>query len=213
MLDIDLELSALDYHLKLLEEHIKNKTAFERLLLQKKIDDLRLSPDDPDWQYLHQEFYHLEDFLLPRLFRVPFLVSLYAVYESAVIEIASNIQKQKGITISINDLRGDFLERAKKYFKGIIDFKLCSDRAWQKITMLSVLRNAIAHANGRMEMLKIEIKTKIKTWEKQKVGVSIVDGFVVVDESFTRETLSLVSSSLNNLVERYKNWDDNLVSA
>ena len=64
-----------------------------------------------------------------------------------------------------------------------------------------------------MEMLKIEIKTKIKTWEKQKVGVSTVDGFVVVDEGFTRETLSLVSSSLNDLVERYKNWDDNLVSA
>jgi hypothetical protein len=209
LLDIDLELSALDYHLKILEEQIKNKTAFERLVLQKEIKKRRISPDEPDWQYLHEEFYHIADFLLPRLFRAPYLVSLYAVYESSVIEIASIMQKQKDITISINDLRGDFLERAKIYFKSIIDFKLCSDKAWHRITMLSVLRNAIAHANGRIEMLKNEIKTKIKTLEKQKVGISIENGFVIVDDVFLRDTLSLVSSSLNDLVERYKKWDDN----
>jgi hypothetical protein len=141
------------------------------------------------------------------------LVSLYAIYESAVTEIASLIQKQKSITISINDLRNDFLDRAKKYFKNILYFELCPVKiVWQRIAMLSVLRNAIAHANGRIEMLKPEIKRKIISWEKQKVGISLIDGFVIIEESFLRNTLELVSASLNDLIERYKKWDDNRTS-
>lgn len=207
--EIELELSALNYHLDLLEKQINKLVQREQLSLRTKIAELKITPDDPEWQYEHQEFDYIVEFLLPRIFRAPFIVSLYAVYESAVTEIAALIQKQKGIAIFINDLRGDFLDRAKKYFKDVIGFQLYFDKlAWDRITILSVLRNAIAHANGRIEMLNKGTKQKITNWEKQKVGISSMSGFVVIEESFLRETLRLVSASLNDLVERYKQWDD-----
>lgn len=210
LLEIDSELFALDYHLNLIENQIRNKEAFERMLLQKRIKKLGLTHNDLDWQIEHYEVDRITDFLLPRFFRSPFLISLYAVYESAITEIAALIQKKKGIEISINDLRGDFLDRAKKYFKDVIDFPFCSDKkAWQRITMFVEIRHAIAHANGRIEMLKLKTRNNLKTWEKQKVGISSMDGFVVIEEGFVRDTLSLVSDSLNDLVERYKEWDDN----
>ncbi|MBM4274049.1 MAG: hypothetical protein FJ134_06260 [Deltaproteobacteria bacterium] len=210
MIEIEAELFALDYHLNLIEEQIRNKEVFERMRSQRKIKKLNLTRDDPEW---HEEQYELDyviEFLLPRLFRSTFLVSLYAVYESAVTEIARLIQKQKVIAISINDLKGDFLDRAKKYFKDVINFQLYSGHeVWDRITMLSELRNAIAHTNGRIEMLNKGTKQKISSWEKQKVGISSLDGFVVIEEGFLRDTLRLVSASLNDLVERYKKWDDN----
>jgi hypothetical protein len=210
LIEIESELFVLDDHLNLIEEQIRNKESFERMKSQQKIKKLNLNPDDPEWHEEQQKLDYLVDFLLPRLFRGPFLISLYAVFESAVTEIASLIQKQKRITISINDLRGDFLDRAKKYFKDIVDFQLLSDKlAWDRITILSVLRNAIAHANGRIEMLNKETKQKITNLEKHKVGISSIYGFIVFEEGFLRDTLRLVSASLNDLVERYKKWDDN----
>lgn len=209
LLEIDSELFALDYHLKLIESQIKNKKAFERMLLQKRINKRGLTNHDLDWKIEHYEVDRLTDFLLPRFFRSPFLVSLYAVYESGVTEVAALIKKRKRLSISINDLRGDFLERAKKYFKDVIDFPLYSDnKAWQRINMFVEIRHAIAHANGRIEMLKSNTKKKLKSWEKQNIGISLMDGYIIFEERFLRETLSLVSASLNDLVERYKEWDD-----
>ena len=79
--------------------------------------------------------------------------------------------------------------------------------------MLAALRHAIAHTNGRMEMPKKELQKKIMTWEKQSVGISSMNGYVVVEERFLKDTLSLVSASLNDMVERYKIWDDTQTSS
>jgi len=210
LLDIDLELFALDYHLNLIEEQIRNKAAFESVLSEKKIKKRGLTPNDLEWHEEQRELDYIIDFLLPRFFRAPFIISLYAVYESGVTEVAALIQKNKELSFSINDLRGDFLERAKKYFSDVIKFQLCSDnKSWQRISMLSELRNAIAHANGRIEMLNKGTKQKIKNWEKERVGISSITGYIVFEERFLRDTFSLVSASLNDLVERYKKWDDN----
>jgi hypothetical protein len=210
LLEIDSELAALDYHLNLIEEHIRNKEAFERIKSRQKIKKLNLTSDDPKWHYEKYELDYIIDFLLPRLFRGPFLVSLYAVYESAVIEIAKLFQAQKGIEFSIMVQKGkNFLDKAKKYYEQIIYFQLYSDEeTWKRIIILSKVRNAIAHANGRIEMLKPKAQENIKNWENQNIGISSMSGFVVIEENFLRETLRLVSASLNDLVERYKQWDD-----
>jgi len=210
LLEIESELFALDDHLNLIEEHIRNKEAFEKLKLQQKLKKLNLTPSDPEWHEEQQNLDYIVDFLLPRLFRGPFLISLYAVYESAVIEIAKHIQKQKEIAFSFNDQKGEnFLNKAKKYYNEIIEFQLYpSEVVWERIEMLSVLRNSIAHANGRLEMVKKKIQEKITNWEKKKIGIFSMYGFIIFEEGFLRDTLSLVSASLNDLVERYRKWDD-----
>jgi hypothetical protein len=206
MVEIELELSALDYHLNLIEEQIRNKKAFEKIKSQHKINKLNLTPDDLEWHEEQRELDYIVEFLLPRLFRGPFLISLYAVYESAVIEIAKLLQAQKGINFLIKDQKGkNFLDKAKKYYEQTLDFLLYFDEvAWKRIIILSKVRNTIAHANGRIEMLKPKAQENIKTWEIQNIGISSMSGFLVIEERFLRETLRLVSASLNNLVERYK---------
>jgi hypothetical protein len=211
LLDIDLELSALNYHLDLLEKQIRNIQAFERLSLEKRIKKLGYTPADPEWQIVQSEFDYTIEFWVPRVFRAPFIVSLYAVYESGVTEIANLIQKKKKIESSITDKNRHFnLDRAKDYYNDIVEFMLYSDDvAWERIKMLSVIRHAFAHANGRVEILSDKIKAKIAGYEKRKVGIFLESGFIVIEEGFLRETFKLVSASLNDLVERYKKWDDN----
>ena len=214
MIEIESEIFALEDHLNFIEEYIRNKGAFERRLSEKRIKKLGFNPDDPEWHEEQSNLDYIVEFLLPRLFRGPFLLSLYAVYESAVIEIAALIKGQKVITISINDQKGkNFLDKAEKYYNESIEFQLYSDDViWERNKMLSVFRNAIAHTNGRIEMLKKENKQKIANWEKQKIGIFSMRGFIVIEEGFLRDTFSLVRSSIDDLVERYKEWDDKQIS-
>jgi hypothetical protein len=211
LLDVSLEIFALEDYLKLLEKQIDHVRNSERLILDAVRNAQDLSQDDPDpvLQQAEWNYHDRVESLLPRFFRGPFLVALYAVYESAVTGIARLIQVQQGQKISLNDIRGDdFLDRAKKYYKHILRFELCEDNtSWQHVTMLSELRNAIAHTNGRLEMLSGRAKARIRDWEKKHIGIETDSGYIIVDSAFVQKTFGLVRGSLQGLIERYKQWD------
>jgi hypothetical protein len=183
--EIEFEISTLDYYYDLIEQQIRNKAAYEKMKLRKKVKNLT----QDEYEERYQEFRavdELVDAVLPRLFRGPFLLLLYAVYESAVNKIANLIQKKKDIKISLSDFskseRGDFLDKTKKYFKKHLDFALCPDnRAWVRIKMLTELRHAIAHANGCIEMLRDKKKEKISNWIAQNIGILEMDNYVVFE--------------------------------
>lgn len=209
LLEVSGELYALEDHLRLIEGEMERIQKDERVRVDAYIKKEGLCPDDPEWHAALQEYDHRIDFLLPRFFRGPFLVALYAVYESAVTEIARLIQEKKSQKITINDLKGDFLERAKKYYKYILEFDLYSEeKMWHRVKMLSELRNAFAHVNGRLEMLNKKSRDTIQKWEQQKLGISSHYGYIICEASTVEDIFGTVRTSLEDLVTRYKHWDD-----
>lgn len=208
LLDISLEIYALQDHFELIKKQIPQLIEVEKSVLKKYRQKENLNPEDPEWDIPRQEFDEKVEFLLPRFFWGPFVVSLYAVYETAITEIAKKIQTGLGCKIALNDIRGDLLERANKYYKNILNFELCNNNTtWQRIKMLSEIRNAIAHVNGRLEMLNSKTQQKIKSWEDQKIGISTYHGYLIVDERFSKETYGEIRFTLEDLVARYKEWD------
>ena len=208
LLDVSLELHALEDHYELIEKQISTLSDAEEASLEEYRKRENLTPEDPEWDFARQECDHKVEFLLPRFFWGPFIVSLYAVLETSVIEISRLIQQNQKQGIAINDLRGDFLERAKKYYKNVLKFELCSDdTTWQRIKILSEVRHAIAHANGRLDMLNEKSKKRLKTLEKQNLGISLYYNYILLDSYFAKETFLKARSMLKSLVERYKKWD------
>ena len=161
LLEVSTELSTLEEHLELIEDQIERGQG--QAWSRKKAKMLDLEPDDEaEWSLLQQEYYYQVTFVLPRVLRNPFLVSLFAVYESAVTEIAKLIQQKRGLAISIADLKGDLLKRSKKYYEHVLQFQLSlGNENWQRIMLLSDLRNAIAHTNGRLDMVSKRTRERI----------------------------------------------------
>jgi len=208
LLDVSLELHALEDHYELIEKQISHLSHAEKAALDEYRKKENLTPEDPEWDFAGQECDRKVEFLLPRFFWGPFIVSLYAVLETSVIEIARLIQQSQKQGITINDLRDDFLERAKKYYKHVLKFELCSDdNAWQRIKILAEVRHVIAHTNDRLDMLNENTKRRIKALEKQNLGISSYYNYLLLDSYFAKETFSKVRSLLESLVERYKEWD------
>jgi len=209
LLEVEGELYALEDHLNLIEGQMEKFQMKERLKLDTYIRNEKLSSDEPEWYIAKQEYDERIEILLPRFFRGPFLVALYAVYETAVTEIAQLIQKNLSQGISIKDLKGNFLDRAKRYYKHILNFDLYTDdKEWQGIKMLAELRNSFAHVNGRMEMLNENSRKTIKKWEKQKKGIATYSGYIVCDAKIVAEIFENVRISLKKLLDRYKKWDN-----
>lgn len=208
--NVSLEVSLIECQFNLIKNQLANLEKIEADIFDNACEKENLTPEDDEWHYWHNQYTQQVDFLFPRFFWGPFLVSVYAVFESAVTEAARLIQKAKGQQISLNDIRGEFLERSQKYFKHILEFNLCNNsEAWKAIKMLAEVRHAIAHTNGRIDMLKEKSRKKIQEWENQNIGISSDMGLLLVNENFSKYILDHVCSFLQDLILRYRQWDTN----
>ena len=203
LLEASMELSTLEKHLGLIEAQIERGR--EEAWSTREAKTRELEPDnEAEWSFIVQEYRYQVDFVLPRALRNPFLVSLFAVYESTVTEVAKIMQKKKGVGISIDDLKGDFLKRSRKYYEHVLQFQLSlSNERWQRLMLLSDLRNTIAHTNGRLDIARTKTRERILKNEgaKEELGCLVVEG------AFLKETFTFVKDDLEGLVDRYKEWD------
>ena len=158
LVEVEVELGILEEQLEHIEEQIK----LGQTRAEEEFTPNTPPEDESDRDMRRQQYDYETEVILPRMWRSPFLVSMYSVYETSVTEVASLIQKKQGRQIRLDDLRGEFLDRAKKYYKDILQFNLStSNERWKQLNKLSDLRNVIAHTNGRLETVSRERKRKI----------------------------------------------------
>ena len=124
---ITAELNTLRYHLDLVEKTIGQTIAIRDAEFEQYLSDAQLTEQDEEWNCINQNHQREEQIGITRMFRGPYLVSLYSVFEFSTIEIASHIQKKKGIDLALNDLSGSSYEKAKKYYAKVLKFKLFSE--------------------------------------------------------------------------------------
>ena len=88
LIDSLVELDMLGEHLQLIEENVERGRATARKVAETRIREEGLNPDDPEWHIVWQAYSDRTD-SLPRIFRGPFLVTLYAVFEATVTEVGA----------------------------------------------------------------------------------------------------------------------------
>ena len=160
-------------------------------------EDLKYA-DEEIWDLDKQELDELTENVLPRFFRTPIVVTLWAIYEFGTTVIANYLKKLGGHDLGLHDLRGnDAFDTIRKYFDYILKFPLYTDEsAKEHLEMLLILRNAIAHGNGRKVAVKENTWRKIQTWENEGKGIVSDSGYIVFTSSFVEEMLEVVSNSL-----------------
>lgn len=157
-------------HLDLVESQVVYLQKSHRLQVDAYIKKGKLTPEDPEWHMALQDHYHWIDFLLPRFLRGPFLVFLYAVYESMVTEAADVMRDRVSESRRLAEYGAKnlgFLQRAAKYYREVLAFDLCLDpTTWERLDALCELRNALAHANGRLDILQAKKNLIKHLWLK-----------------------------------------------
>jgi len=132
------------------------------------------------------------------------ITALWAAYESAVLYCATYLQQRREVRLSLQDLRGSFLERARQYFDDVLKFDLHPPETtdWDRLRLLAELRNSFAHDNGVYPGSRARRAKRLREWVAATPGLSIADGYVVPQIAFVREATAHVAAVVGELINR-----------
>jgi hypothetical protein len=155
-----------------------------------------------------QQLHDTVQTIVPRFFRGQVLVTLWAIFQGTTNEIAEYIRINKNLDKKWRRARGDNdLCKLRTYFAEDLEFPLFVDREIEeRLDMLLVLRNVLAHANGRMdgESCDPARRVRIEQYQNQGVGISRYPEALIFSEEFIRLMCASVGDYCRDLMKRVR---------
>ena len=197
------ELESLGMFREKLEELLVYQQQQEEIRLQRKCAALE---DPADKQIEGQLFDALIEETMPRFFRGPYLVALWATLEAGIQELADYIAKIKKLPLALADVHARTQnEKWKKYFDRLAAFPLdLRDETWSKLDELRIVRNVLAHVNGRIDRAKQEDQKRVAKWCSENRGLDIYSDTLSISAVYAQSAHLLVSDVLSSLIERVR---------
>ncbi|GGN37559.1 MULTISPECIES: hypothetical protein [Marinomonas] len=152
--------------------------------------------------YEYQHVYTIAEDELPRIIRMPFVVSIYALFENSVERLLDYAKIKENKELSLKDINGRSpLSKQNKYMKHVLGYDYqFSSTIMNKINNISKVRNYVAHANGNISNIS---KEKIKDLEKiadEVVGLTVDPKFIDISYDYLIHSMETIESSLKDLM-------------
>lgn len=206
LLDARAELPALRDSVRTLENQLEFLAAQRRKQI---FADLPADADEADVQLAFQELHYEVEYTYPRVYRGALLVVIWAAYESAVVQVGDFLQRRKGIALALSSIHGrGVFEQAKIYYPRVLEFGLFATKdSAGRIGQVVLLRNAFAHAAGRLAGLRPRARKAVAALE----GAGWVEeelGYLVPTQKGLEASLGVVDGEMSSLIGRALAWDD-----
>lgn len=141
--------------------------------------------------------------IVTRSFVLASLVGIWATYESSVTAVADVGRKSAGVHLRVDDLRGNLLERALRYFDEVLKFQLHTVEADVRVLRdLAVVRNIFAHTSGFVRKLSDRRMTELKQVVARNPGIQVVNDVLVAKPNAAKRFHDSVESLLLDLFRR-----------
>ena len=150
----------------------------------------------PDKRELLEEMYSDEHYLLEGAFtrnvRYSTLVSAHTLLETGLNSICHGERRRFQHAVSLVDLAGRGIQRAKTYLEKVCRVSFPSDSAdWTRMRILAEVRNVIVHTNG--DVRRGNQRERITQMVQSTKGLSLRrDGYIEVHPEFISETLDMM---------------------
>lgn len=206
-MEIEYELWALGQILGLMEKQIQLVQQQDQAQTFAYLREKGWDHDEAEVDLASQELCEKQRYVIPRFVRGPYVVSLWACFEAAILELANYRQHQIGAKLSLGDLRSDtVLKRARRYFEAVLDLPLDQNEArYTRLSDLSLVRNSLAHANGQKHGMSPEAwKLLTGALERQATPPDYDRGFVILSDTYVTAAFEDVNGCVRDLVHRIK---------
>jgi hypothetical protein len=192
--DILLELWALEEYINILEVELPSLIEKERHRLYQGLK----AGDEQELYYTEIAEHQLDDGITTRLITGSAMVATWATFESAVQQTAGSLEPRRN--------RNSVLDQAEKLFERLgIQYS-------SRIKDLYALRNALVHANGRVEdigldssaHIQLKKRLEIKRLVNSSSGYLRIshDGYLIVSIEFVRGAFEFIEPLLRDLAKQ-----------
>lgn len=154
----------------------------------------------------YHEYRHIYDMAeegMPRMIRLPFVVTIFTLFENSVSLLLSYAQRKENKALALKDINTKSLMSGfNKYLEHVLayDFRF-SDRAMENVDGLQKVRNCVAHTNGNIVSMSQSKIDELRKVSKRVPGITIGSRNVEVSKEFLEHSLEVVTSALRELMK------------
>jgi hypothetical protein len=198
--DAFLDVTALEVYIGVLEVELPRVIESQR---KRILEDVKEGDDEAQY-YASLEEHELDSGVSTRLLTGTALIAIWATYESVILRIADSIQESRQLTSKLRRIKN-----AKEYFENDLKFDLYPagtdhDLIDERIQNLYALRNALAHANGRLSDVRPdEAQQRVELLATTSPGLQISgNGDLLVSMEFVRGAFQFIDQLLLDVGQR-----------
>jgi len=198
-------LDELKKYLDITEKYLeKAKSDFKTHLSEqaKKLSTANLSPKELDEinDFYGDEYWSYSE-RFPRILRNSFLVSAISLLEYEMNVVCERLKKNQGLRISLSDLKGDVLERTRKYCQNAGLELPDNNTTWQDIKHYYKVRNCIVHTNSLvMELQRKDRKELIPYLNSRRIiSQDTIKQEIALTKQFCEEVIETIQTFLIEL--------------
>ncbi len=196
--DTEHAISVLRKYLEVMEAQMEEVHRCERVTLDAERPH---GADEEDYQLFLNQKQALEDLFeqdLAPAMRYSFIILMHTVFETRLRAFCSDIQRDRGIPISLSDIRGSPIDQARTYLAKLAALGIADFPEWQHLRTIQKVRDCIVHAYGYVVESRTE--KEIRQLVSENIGLSIDEnGRLVLTKAFCDEFLSCLARLFQGL--------------
>ncbi len=157
--------------------------------------------NDPNDFYDDETFSSQEVYEFVGLMRSSFFTSLYSYLETRLNnECRSSQQADPNMKISLDDVHGTGINRAKTYLVKVLDtsFSFENNPYWEQIKWYNKIRNCIVHNDGKV--IDKELKKYIESQDNLECDLAFGDNYIILGEGFCENAIAVIGAFLRSLM-------------
>ena len=160
--------------------------------------------------YEYQHIYDMAEIEIPRLIRLPLVISIYTLFENSITQLLSYAQSKELKGLSLKDINGKSpISTFNKYMMHVLEYNFqISNTASTELSYINKVRNCIAHANGNLTAMPDD---KVKVLKALKIdGLEINSNSQQIDVSykFLKNSMGCVEKTVRELMDFMENRYD-----
>tara|TARA_R110002050_G_scaffold297886_1_gene460003 strand:+ start:1902 stop:2549 length:648 start_codon:yes stop_codon:yes gene_type:complete len=193
-IEIKVELIVLQAYLSQIENGVKSVCESYISAEMKKYSD----SDFHEYQHIYQ----IAEDEMPRIIRIPFIVTIYAIFENSVARLLDYAKMKEEKELSLKDVNGKSpISTQNKYMKHVLGYEYqFSNKIIRDIGQINTVRNYIAHCNGNIGSLSEDKIKKLKSISGKVVGLSIEPDVIDISYQYLESSMHTIESSLRELM-------------
>lgn len=140
------------------------------------------------------------------MFYSSFVICIFSYFEHTLDTICRNFAVKNKSDITLNDMKGKGIHRARLYMKKICKFTLPNNDLWSFVVKLGNIRNCLAHAGGEISDADylsfksyVSVVHGLKIWEHPDIRL------IQVQKEYCLEVVNIIKEYLAKLDKDNRN--------
>lgn len=153
--------------------------------------------------YEYQHVYSIAEDEMSRIIRMPFIVTIYTLFENSVSLLLSYAQKKENKELSLKDINGrTLISTYNKYMKHVLDYEYQFENTIaETFSNLNKVRNCIAHTNGNLSYLSEQKIEELRKVSLKMKGLEVRPRELELTTEFIENAMSFVEDCLRQLMK------------